>query len=157
AGSPMNVTVTAKDQFGNTATGYTGTIHFTSNDGQAVAGAGLPANYTFVAGDNGVHVFTNGVTLKTVGSRTVTAADTVTSTITGTTRTVTFWPAPPSILSFPTRRSSDLAGSPMNVTVTAKDQFGNTATGYTGTVHFSSSDTQAIAGAGLPANYTFVA
>ena len=48
-----NVTVTAKDAYGNMATGYTGTVHFTSSDGQAV----LPANYTFVAGDAGIHTF----------------------------------------------------------------------------------------------------
>ena len=58
--------MTAKDPFGNVATGYTGTAHFTSIDGQAV----LPANYTFVAGDNGTHTF--GATLKTAGWRTVT-------------------------------------------------------------------------------------
>ena len=73
-----NVTVTAKDAFGNTATGYLGTVHFTSSDGAAV----LPANYTFVAGDNGTHTFS--VTLKTVGTQSITATDTVTGTITGT-------------------------------------------------------------------------
>ena len=38
------MTVTAVDAYGNVATGYTGTVHFTSSDGQAV----LPANYTFI-------------------------------------------------------------------------------------------------------------
>ena len=78
AGRPFAATVTAKDAFGNTAVGYTGTVHFTSNDGQAV----LPANYTFVAGDNGLHSFS--ATLKTAGTRSITATDTVTSSITGT-------------------------------------------------------------------------
>ncbi|HKV05580.1 MAG TPA: hypothetical protein VJO53_10795, partial [Candidatus Acidoferrales bacterium] len=50
AGAAANFTVTAKDALNNTATGYTGTVHFTSSDGTAV----LPANYTFVAGDAGV-------------------------------------------------------------------------------------------------------
>src|SRR5207253_1730325 len=78
AGVAFNtLAVTAKDSFGNTATGYTGTAHFTSIDGQAV----LPADYKFVAGDNGTHTFT--ATLKTVGSQTITATDTVTGTITG--------------------------------------------------------------------------
>src|SRR5207253_3501569 len=67
AGSPFNVTVTALDAYGNTDTGYTGIVHFTSSDGQAV----LPSNYTFVGGDGGVHTFTNGVTLKTAASQTV--------------------------------------------------------------------------------------
>ena len=60
----------------NVATSYRGTVHFTSTDTAAV----LPANYTFVAGDAGVHTF--NVTLKTAGSRTVTATDTGTATIT---------------------------------------------------------------------------
>jgi hypothetical protein len=71
--------VTAQDAYGNTATGYTGTVHFTSSDGAA----SLPVNYTFVALDAGVHSFAGGVTLKTGGSQTVTGTDTVTGTITG--------------------------------------------------------------------------
>ena len=54
------------------ATGYTGTVHFTSSDAQA----GLPANYTFTGGDAGTHVFS--VTLKTAGTQSITATDTVT-------------------------------------------------------------------------------
>ena len=38
-------------------------------------GSGLPSNYTFTAGNNGVATFTNGVTLKTAGSQTITATD----------------------------------------------------------------------------------
>jgi hypothetical protein len=75
----QSLTVTAQDIYGNTASGYTGTVHFTSSDGFAT----LPANYTFVAGDAGVHSFASGVTLKTGGSQTVTGTDTVTGTITG--------------------------------------------------------------------------
>ncbi len=82
AGSPFSVTLTALDANNNTATAYTGTVHFTSNDGQAV----LPANYTFTGADNGSHTFTNATTLKTAGAaKTVVATDTVTATITGTT------------------------------------------------------------------------
>ena len=47
------------------ATNYTGTVHFTSTDSQA----GLPGNYTFTSGDNGVHTFTNGITFKTARAR----------------------------------------------------------------------------------------
>ena len=69
--------MTARDAFGNTATGYTGTVHFTSSDAQAT----LPADYTFTAGDTGVHTFT--ATLKTAGTQSLTATDTVDSSITG--------------------------------------------------------------------------
>jgi hypothetical protein len=75
--------VTALDQFNNVATSYTGTEHFTTTDGGA--GVVLPANYTFVAGDNGAHTFTNGVTLVTSGPQTITATDTSNGTINGTT------------------------------------------------------------------------
>jgi Bacterial Ig-like domain (group 3)/Autotransporter beta-domain/Immunoglobulin I-set domain len=78
SGTGFNVTVTALDASNNIAVGYSGTVHFTSTDGAAV----LPANYTFVASDSGVHTFT--ATLNTIGSRTITATDTVTPAITGT-------------------------------------------------------------------------
>ena len=145
AGSSFNVTVTAKDVFGNTATAYTGTVHFTSSDGLA----GLPANYTFTAGDAGVHTFS--ATLKTAGSRSITATDTATASVTGSaTVAVNAAAASTYQVSAP---SNGTAGSAFNVTVTAKDAFGNTATGYTGTVHFTSSDGQAA----LPTNYAFTA
>ena len=44
-------------------------------------------------------------------------------------------------------------GIPLSVVVSALDRFGNAGTGYTGTVHFASSDPQAV----LPADYTFTA
>ena len=65
------MTVTAEDSYGNVATGYTGAVAFRSGDARAV----LPADYTFVAGDNGVHTFTNAVTLVTAGTQTVTATE----------------------------------------------------------------------------------
>src|SRR5260370_40380754 len=77
AGVSHNFTVTAEDASGNTATGYTGTVTFTSSDGLA----SLPANYTFVSGDAGVRSFS--ATLKTVGNQSITATDTATSTIKG--------------------------------------------------------------------------
>jgi hypothetical protein len=43
------------------------------------------------------------------------------------------------------------AGAPLDVTVKAVDPFGQTALGYTGTAHFTSSDGQAV----LPGDYTF--
>ena len=79
AGVAHNVTVTAKDAYGNVATGYRGTIHFSGSDPAAV----LPTNYTFTAANAGTHTFSLGVTLKTAGSRGVRATDTVTATITG--------------------------------------------------------------------------
>jgi hypothetical protein len=84
AGSAHSVTIKALDAYGNVATGYVGTIHFTSSDGEAV----LPGTYTFSGVDAGTHKFTNGVTLNTAGSQSVTATDNSHSSITGT-QTVT--------------------------------------------------------------------
>ncbi len=145
AGTPFSFTVTAQDAFGNIVTGYTGTVHFTSSDGIAT----LPTDYTFVAGDGGVHTFTSGATLKTAGNQTITATDTVTSSITGTSNTVAVSAAAAThfMVSAPT---SVIAGTAFSFTVTASDAFGNTATGYTGIVHFTSSDGAAT----LPADAT---
>ena len=71
-------TVTAWDAYGNRATGYTGTVHFTSSDAKAV----LPGNYTFTAADAGVHTFS--ATLKTAGTQSLTATDTANAALTGT-------------------------------------------------------------------------
>src|SRR5215471_5871860 len=123
------------DAYGNTATGYRGTVHFTSSDSAAV----LPANYTFTSSDQGVHVF--NVTLQTSGSQTITATDTGTSSITGqATVSVSSTAASHFSVSAP---STATAGSAFTVTVTALTASGSTATGYRGTVHFTSSDSQA--------------
>ena len=77
AGVPATVTVTALNANGTIDTAYTGTVQFTSSDSQAV----LPANFTFTAADGGVYAFS--VTLKTGGSQSITATDTVTASMTG--------------------------------------------------------------------------
>jgi len=74
AGVVFAFTVTAIDIHSLTATSYTGTVTFSSNDPLAT----LPANGTLV---NGVGVFS--ATLFSTASQTITATDTVTSTITG--------------------------------------------------------------------------
>jgi hypothetical protein len=45
------------------------------------------------------------------------------------------------------------ASAQIGVALTVEDAYGNVVTGYTGTVHFRSSDSTAT----LPANYTFTA
>jgi Regulator of chromosome condensation (RCC1) repeat len=146
AGTAHSVTVKALDAYGNTVTGYAGTVHFSSTDSQAL----LPANYTFLPGDNGSHKFTNGVTLKTAGSQSVTANDTVTTSIKGS-GTVTVTPGTAKTLSVSIAANPFPAGSAHSVTVKALDAYGNVATGYVGTIHFTSSDGSAV----LPGNYTF--
>src|SRR5207245_885844 len=77
---------------GNTASGYTGTVHFSSSDAQAV----LPANYTFTATDAGVHTFS--ATLKTPGAQSVTATDTTAASLTASQTGIAVSPAAPATL-----------------------------------------------------------
>jgi hypothetical protein len=146
AGDEHIFTVTALDFFGNVATGYTGTVHFTSSDPHAI----LSGDYTFTADDAGTHTFT--ATLVTAGTQSITVADTLTPAQSrGTQSGIEVDPAPASqfiLTGFP---SSTQAGQPHDLTVTVEDRFGNIVTGYNGTVTFSSDDPQAD----LPADYTF--
>jgi len=147
AGVAGSFTVTATDASGNTNTGYTGTVHFSSSDPQAI----LPADYNFTAADQGVHTFT--AALKTAGTQAITVIDKNTPILTSTQSGIAVNPAAASALGvsgFPSPLTAGLAGS---ITVTAMDAYGNTATGYSGTVAFASSDGQA----NLPAAYTFTA
>jgi cyclophilin family peptidyl-prolyl cis-trans isomerase len=74
-GTAFTLTVTAEDQSGNTTTDYTGTVDFTSTD----AAAALPSDAPLIDG-----VGTFSATLNTAGSQTLTATDTVDSTLSGT-------------------------------------------------------------------------
>src|SRR5439155_483057 len=134
AGVAFDVTVTAKDSNSNTVTSYTSTIHFTSGDTLAV----LPANYQFTAGELGTHTFSSAVTLKTSSTQTISINATVTSTKTGI-ASMSVGAAGASTLAV-SGYPSTTAGDSHTFTVTAKDSFGNTATGYRGTVHFTSTD-----------------
>jgi uncharacterized repeat protein (TIGR03803 family) len=149
AGNPVVFIVTALDSFGNLATGYTGTIQLASTDGRAV----LPSNYTFVPGDSGVHVFTSGLMLITAGSQTITARDTVNTSLTATATVAVNAAAAMSFgVSGPPSVSS---GSPFDVTLAALDPFGNIDVNYLGTVTFTTSD--ADSSVVLPLDYSFTA
>ena len=150
-GTPQSVTVAAIDGYGNPTPGYTGTVHFTSNDQHAV----LPADYTFTPADQGKHTFT-GITLNTAISKgtTVTATDTTLPAIAGSQAATISVGSPATfvISGFKyTTQGGVAAGSSQKATITVQDIGGNVVTGYTGTVHFTSSDSQAT----LPADYTF--
>lgn len=140
AGVAFSFTVTALDAFNNTATGYSGTVHFTSSDAQAV----LPADSTLTSG-----IGTLSATLKTTGNQTITATDTVTASITGTSNTISVGSAAATHFAVSSPATA-MAGTAFAFTVTALDAFNNTAAGYAGTAHFTSSDAQAV----LPTNST---
>jgi hypothetical protein len=146
AGTAVTLTVTMLDPYGNVASGYRGSVHFTSGDAQAV----LPTNYTFTAADQGVHTFT-GIQLDTAGTQTVKLTDTATSALTAS-ASVTVSPAAASREAI-NANASATAGTSVPLTITLFDPYGNVASGYRGTVHFTSTDLQA----GLPVDYTFQA
>jgi hypothetical protein len=145
AGSPNLFQVRAIDAYNNTIVDYTGTVHFTTSDpvGQ------VPLDYTFIAGDNGMHEF--GAILKTAGLQSITATDTANSSITGTQDGIMVVPGPARSFVVEGFPSPITAGSVGTFTVTAYDLYGNVATNYTGVVHFTSTDMAAE----LPPDYTF--
>ncbi len=145
AGAAGQVVVTAFDAYGNVASGYRGSVGLSSSDGHAL----LPPIYTFTGADTGTHHFS--VTLETAGAQSITATDTVATTLTASENSITLQAAAAKTLSITDFPTNPTAGTAYNFTVTAFDAYSNVATGYTGTVGLTSSDGHAI----LPAGYTF--
>jgi hypothetical protein len=148
AGVSNTFTLTVRDSIGQVATGYTGTVVFSSTDVQA----GLPASYTFTAADAGVHTFS--ATFRTAGTQTLKARDA--AGLTGSETGIVVAPAAFAALRATTSFGNSegmlvTADAVIPITVRAVDAFGNTVTGYAGTVIFSSTDPLAT----LPAAYTF--
>jgi hypothetical protein len=139
AGTAFNITVTALDASALTVPSYSGTVHFTSTDGQAV----LPASSAVASGSATVQV-----TLKTAGSQTISATDS--ASLAGSSSPIVVSAGVASQLSVTAATATSLSGANFKFTVTAQDTFKNTATSYAGTVHFTSSDTNAKTV--LPAN-----
>jgi hypothetical protein len=138
AGTAFNFTVTALDASNNIVTTYSGTVHFTSIDAHAV----LPGSSTLMQG-----MGTFSATLKTSGSETITATDTASASITGTSSPISVsGPA----THFSVANTSNAAGTrtPSTLLVVALDASNNQSSGYTGTVQITTSDAKAM----LPAN-----
>ncbi len=141
-GTSFSITITAIDQNGKTYTGYTVT-----NTLSASTGAITPTTTgTFVAG-----VWTGSVTLNTAGSISISTSG---SGATGTSNTFTVYTPTLTSFSFGTISGTKTAGTSFSVTITAKDQNGNTMAGFTG----SATLTETGGGAGgtvSPSSVTF--
>jgi hypothetical protein len=135
----FNFSVTAFDAFNNVATGYAGMLHFSSTDTQAV----FPTNPGVLT--NGMGTFQ--VTLKTIANTTVTATDMAAASLTGSSSAISVFSnaATHFVVATPV---SATTRAPITVQVRALDGANNISPGYSGTVHFTSTDTQAV----LPAN-----
>ncbi|MFY0529201.1 lamin tail domain-containing protein [Archangium gephyra] len=144
AGANNPVTVTVRDAFDNTAEDYTGTVSFASSD----AAASTPADYAFLATDKGQHSFE--VVLRTLGEQSLTVS--APGLLEATLRT-DVGHGDPSTLVLTGLPSEVNAGEVSELSLEVRDGFGNRATGYTGTVVLSSTDSKAT----LEAEYTFTA
>jgi len=102
---PFTFSVTARDQFGKVAIGYAGTVHFTSTD--TGKGTQLPNDSTLTHGTG-----TFSAILTTPDYQTITATDTVTSSITGTSSQILVFENQPSPTPTPTPTSSPTATPP---------------------------------------------
>ena len=146
AGTAFTFNLTALDQFNNTAAGYTGTVRFTSSDAAAV----LPTSSTLVNGTGGFLA-----TLKTAGFQTITATDTVTPSITGTSGNISVNPAPAATM---IKLSGDnpVQSSPIGTqlsnpfVVKVTDSLGNPVSGVTVTFQVSLGGGRLLGGSGSP-------
>jgi hypothetical protein len=145
AGNSFDVTITGTDANGNP---YNGTVYLGSSAasvGAVEQNGGLPASITLT---NGSATFT--VALETAGIQTLTA----TSADGSVSASATVDVAPGAVARFGVTAlgGSDEDGTPISVTVTALDAYGNVATDYNGTIQLSTGDSTAV----LPSNLTLV-
>jgi S-adenosylmethionine hydrolase len=127
AGTAFNVTLTATDEYGNTATSYAGKKTVTwsepSNSPSGKAPS-YPATVTFTAGVGAAA----SIKLYDAQSTTLKAKE---STIEGTSASFTVKAATAKKFTVPTPSEQE-AGTAFNVTLTAIDEWSNTATSYAG-------------------------
>jgi hypothetical protein len=159
-GSPVDLTITAQDAYGNLATGYTGSKSLvfsgasaspagnaptvTDSTGAAIAFGGATA----VAFSEGVASAAGEAVLYKSGATTVKATEGTVTTPTGVVVTVT--PGAASKLVLTSSTATPIAGTGFNVTTTAQDVYGNTATAYTGSKNIVFSGASASPGGTLP-------
>lgn len=129
AGGSVTLLVTAKDQYGNAVTAGGATVVFTRDSGAGTLGSVV---------DNGNGTYQATVTAPTVLSTTsgVFSATINSSSVEGGTglaqsETVTYVPGLAAVLIL-TGTGTQTAGGSQDLTITAEDSYGNTATSYTG-------------------------
>ena len=134
AGTAFTETLTALDAYGNTATSYTGSQAITFTGPATSPGGTAPAYPASVTFTNGVA--TPSITLYDAQTTTLKATQ---GTITGTSASFTVGSATASQISFTTQPAGATAGFAFTTepVVTARDAYGNTATGYAKTVTLS--------------------
>src|SRR5262245_15676944 len=145
-----SVRVVARDALGNTADGFSGDITLAITAGTGTAGAALFGTTT-VAASAGVAVFSN-LSIDKAGIGYSLTATAVGGGLPGSTSTAfAVSPAAASLLVFTTQPTAAIAGDAIApaVVVTARDPWGNTATGFSGNVTVEITTGTGAAGASL--------
>jgi hypothetical protein len=164
AGAPDNLTITAQDSYGNTDTGYagshslvfsgasaspSGSVPTVSNSSGAEVAFGSPTAIEFSAG---VAVGSEGVggAMKLFKSGSTAVKATEGSITTPTAVTVTVSPEAATKLVLTSSTLTPVAAANFNLTTTAQDVYGNTATAYAGSKNIIFSGASASPSGTLP-------
>lgn len=164
AGATDNLTITAQDTYGNTATSHTGSHSLVFSGASASPAGNLPT----VSGSSGTEiafgtataiVFSAGVAvagegvggaMKLFKSGSTAVKATEGSITTPTAVTVTVSPGSATKLVLTSSTATPLATANFNLTTTAQDPYGNTATSYTGSKNITFSGAGASPSGALP-------
>jgi hypothetical protein len=164
AGATDNLTITAQDTYGNTATSYTGSHSLVFSGASASPGGNAPT----VTGSSGTEVafgsatsieFSAGVALggegtggemKLFKSGSTAVKATEGSVTTPTAVTVTVTPGTAAKLVLTSSTPTPVATANFNLTTTAQDAYGNTATTYTGSKNITFSGASASPSGAMP-------
>src|SRR5229473_2684058 len=131
--SPVVVTLTVRDSFGNPVTDYAGTLHVANTDPAAPA----VADVVFTPAMRGTA--TISVVFFTDGNQSIVVSDSANAALTGSAAThANHGTAVAYVLS--ALPASAVAGTPLALTIKAVDRRGNLVTNYAGTAHISSTD-----------------
>ncbi len=141
AGQSDTFTIIALKADGTPDTTLNGAVTISTSDAKAI----YPTSVTLT---NGTAQFS--VTFKTAGPQSVTATDVQTPTVNGVDTNLNVQAAAASSFKLSGFPSTQTVATPGTFSVIAYDQYGNVATDYSGTIHFTSSDPKAV----LPANAT---
>ena len=164
AGTSVNLTITAQDNFGNTATSYTGSKNLTFSGASASPGGNAPtvANasgtavafgtatpITFTSGVASISGAKNGVmTLYKAGAASISVSDGTISTASPLAVTVADAALSKLVLAAETVTPATGAADPL--TISAQDTYGNPATSYTGSKSLTFSGASASPGGNAP-------
>jgi hypothetical protein len=164
AGAADNLTITTQDTYGNLATSYTGPHNLVFSGASASPAGNLPTvtdssnaevafgTATAIEFSAGVAVGGEGVggTMDLVKTGSTAVKATEGTIVTPTAVTVTVAPGAATKLVLTSSTATPVAGANFNLTTTAQDVFGNTATGYIGAKSITFSGASASPSGALP-------